>query len=132
MTPELQMSDLLFKRRVSKDRNRIVHFLRPLLRKSSLSWIVVVAALAIVVPGVVRAEALLVDVRGSLEALQGQKALVDLAIEKAGSLRFLLKQAEATIDGFREERKMTADVRAARELVAQGDEDDEEVARTAA
>ena len=79
-----------------------------------------------------RADALLVDVRGSLEALQGQKALVDLAIEKAGSLRFLLKQAEATIDGFREERKMTADVRAARELVAQGDEDDEEVARTAA
>lgn len=60
-----------------------------------------------------RAEALLIDVRSSLEALHGQKAIVDQAVEKAGSLRFLLKQAEAMIEGLRDERDMTARVRAA-------------------
>ena len=70
-----------------------------------------------------RAEALLVDVRSSLETLQGQKALVDQAVEKAGSLRFMLKQAEAMIDGLREERKMTADVRSAITLVEEGGEE---------
>jgi chromosome segregation ATPase len=72
-----------------------------------------------------RSEALLVDVRSSLEALQGQKAIVDQAVEKAGSLQFLLKQAEAMIDGLREEREMTARVRAAVAAVDR-DEDDEE------
>jgi DNA repair exonuclease SbcCD ATPase subunit len=76
-----------------------------------------------------RAEALLVDVRGSLETLQAQKALVDQAVEKAGSLRFLTKQAEAMIEGLREERKMTADLKTA--LIATADEDDEEVASAA-
>ena len=37
--------------------------------------------------------------------LKGQKAIVDQAVEKAGSLHFLLKQAEATMDGLREERE---------------------------
>jgi DNA repair exonuclease SbcCD ATPase subunit len=60
-----------------------------------------------------RAEALLFDVRSSLEALQGQKVIVDQAVEKAGALRFLLKQAEGMIEGLREERDMTARVRAA-------------------
>jgi chromosome segregation ATPase len=60
-----------------------------------------------------RADGFLVDVRSSLEAIQGQKAIVDQAVEKASSLRFLLKQAEAMIDGLREERQMTADVREA-------------------
>jgi len=70
-----------------------------------------------------------VDVRSSLEALQGQKAIVDQAIEKAGSLRFLLKQAEAMIDGLRDERKMTADVRGAVSIVR--DEPDDEEGRAA-
>jgi hypothetical protein len=52
-------------------------------------------------------------VRSSLEALQGQKVIVDQAVEKAGALRFLLKQAEGMIEGLREERDMTARVRAA-------------------
>ena len=52
-----------------------------------------------------RAEGLLADVRSSLEALQRQKAIVDQAVEKAGSLQFLLKQAEAAIEGLREERR---------------------------
>src|SRR5207302_1746219 len=60
--------------RVSKDRNRIVHFLRPLLRKSSLSWIVVVAALAIIVPRVVQAEALLVVEADTGKVLQADNA----------------------------------------------------------
>src|SRR3981081_1190150 len=63
-----------FCRRVSKYLNRIVHLLRPLLRKSSLSWIVLVAALAIVVPRVVHAEALLV-----LEADPGKVLQADNA-----------------------------------------------------
>src|SRR3981189_1140856 len=63
-----------FCRRVSKDRNRIVHLLRPLLRKSSLSWIVFVAALAIVVPRVVHAEALLVIEADTGKVLQADNA----------------------------------------------------------
>ncbi|MFI5372020.1 MAG: hypothetical protein ACHQ52_10720 [Candidatus Eisenbacteria bacterium] len=73
-----------------------------------------------------RAEGFLVDVRSSLEALQGQKAIVDLAVEKAGSLKFLLKQAEAMIEGLRDERKMTADVRGAVAIVRDDDDDAEE------
>src|SRR6266404_4754722 len=61
-------------RRVSKDRNRIVHLLRPLLRKSSLSWIALVAALAIVVPRVVHAEALLVVEADTGKVLQAENA----------------------------------------------------------
>src|ERR1700682_4290257 len=61
-------------RRLSKERNRIVHFLRPLLFKSSLSWIVVVAALAIIVPRVVHAEALLVVEADTGKVLQADNA----------------------------------------------------------
>jgi hypothetical protein len=56
------------------------------------------------------AEALLVDVRSGVEALEGQKAIVDQAVEKTSQLRFLLKQADATISGLREERELTARV----------------------
>jgi hypothetical protein len=62
---------------------------------------------------VARAEALLIDVRTSLEMLHGQKVIVDQAVEKAGSLRILVKQAEAMIEGLREEREITTRVRAA-------------------
>ena len=58
---------------------------------------------------------------------------MDQAVEKAGSLRFLLKQAEATIEGLRDERKMTADVREAIAIV-RGDEageDDADEAKAA-
>lgn len=78
-----------------------------------------------------RAEAVLTDVQSSLEALQGQKALVDQAVEKSGSLQFLLKQAEATIDGLREERELTSRVRAAVAAV-RNDEDDDEIEAKAA
>jgi chromosome segregation ATPase len=78
-----------------------------------------------------RAEGLLVDVRSSIEALQGQKALVDQAVEKAGSLQFLLKQAEATIDGLREERRTSDRVRSAVAVAGQDDEDDEMEAKAA-
>ena len=77
-----------------------------------------------------RAEGLLADVRTGLETLQGQKAIVDQAVEKTGSLRFLLKQAEAMIDGLRDERQMTADVRDA-VAVERDEEDDEEQALAA-
>jgi len=69
-----------------------------------------------------RAEGLLADVGSSLDALQGQKAIVDQAVEKAGSLQFLLKQAEVAIEGLREERKTTGLVRSA---VSLGHGDDE-------
>jgi hypothetical protein len=49
-----------------------------------------------------KAEALLVDVQSSLGVLEGQKPLVDQAVEKAGSLQSLLRQAEAAIGNLRE------------------------------
>jgi chromosome segregation protein len=60
-----------------------------------------------------QSEALLIDVRSGLGVLQGQKIIVDQAIEKAGSLQFLLKQAESMIEGLREERDITTRVRVA-------------------
>ncbi|MGH7724349.1 MAG: hypothetical protein ACREOU_02850 [Candidatus Eiseniibacteriota bacterium] len=69
-----------------------------------------------------KADALLHDIRSSLEVLQGQKVLVDQAVEKAGSLRFLLKQAEGMIEGLREERDMTALMHAAVAAVREEDE----------
>src|SRR6202140_4968472 len=59
---------------VSKDRNRIVQSLRSLLRKSSLVWLVLVAALAVVAPGVVHAEALLVVEADTGKVLQAENA----------------------------------------------------------
>jgi D-alanyl-D-alanine carboxypeptidase len=51
-----------------------VHFLRPLLRKSSLSWIVLAAALAIVAPRLAQAEALLVVEADTGKVLQAENA----------------------------------------------------------
>jgi D-alanyl-D-alanine carboxypeptidase len=51
-----------------------VHLLRPLLRKSSLIWIVTVAALAIAAPCAVRAEALLVVEADTGKVLQADNA----------------------------------------------------------
>src|SRR5664279_5786685 len=61
-------------RRVSKDRNRIVHFLSQLLRKLPLNSIVVVAALAILAPRVADAEALLVVEADTGKVLQAENA----------------------------------------------------------
>src|SRR5882672_4875085 len=63
-----------FQRRVSKDRNRIVHLLRPLRCKSSLCWIVVAAAFAIFAPRVAHAEALLVIEADTGKVLQADNA----------------------------------------------------------
>jgi chromosome segregation ATPase len=60
-----------------------------------------------------RADALVIDIQSSLETLHGQKAFLDHVIEKAGSLTFQAKQAEALIDTLREERELTNRVRAA-------------------
>lgn len=60
-----------------------------------------------------RAEALVMEIRAGLEVLSGQKAIVDHAVEKAATLRFLLKQAETMIEELREERDVAARVRAA-------------------
>ena len=56
-----------------KDRNRIVQFFLPLLRKSSLTWIVLAAALAILAPRV-HAEALLLIEADSGKVLQAENA----------------------------------------------------------
>ncbi len=68
------MSGPPFRRRVSKDRNRIVHFLRPLLRKSSLNWIVLVAALGIVAPRLAHAEAHLLIEADTGKVLEAENA----------------------------------------------------------
>lgn len=87
-----------------------------------------------------RAEALLVDVHSSLEALQGQKVLVDQAVEKAGSLRVLVKQAESMAETLREEREIVGRMRVAiggarqdqdDDLADEADEDDGPVAKAA-
>ena len=51
-----------------------MHSLRPLLCKSSLSWIVVVAALAVATPRVAHAEALLVVEADTGKVLQAENA----------------------------------------------------------
>ena len=51
-----------------------MHFLRPLLRKSSLNWIVVVAALAVVAPRIAHAEALLLVEADTGKVLQADNA----------------------------------------------------------
>ena len=71
-----------------------------------------------------RAETFLSEVRSGLETLQGQKTLVDQAVERVSALRFLLKQADAMIEGLREERQMTAEVQEAMD----SDEDSEQQA----
>ena len=79
-----------------------------------------------------RAEALIVDIRSSLEALEEQRAIVDQAVEKAGALQFLLKQSEAAIEALREERRMGGRIRAAVSVVRErSDEDDEGLGRAA-
>src|SRR3984885_12801451 len=62
------------RRRVAKDRNRIVHFLRPLLRKSSLNWIVLVTALVLAAPRLAHTEALLVIEADTGKVLQADNA----------------------------------------------------------
>ncbi len=51
-----------------------MHFLRPLLRKPSLNWIVIVAALVVIAPRVVHAEALLVVEADTGKVLQAENA----------------------------------------------------------
>jgi len=51
-----------------------VHFLRPLLRKSSLNWIILVVALAFAAPRVAHAEALLVVEADTGKVLQADNA----------------------------------------------------------
>jgi DNA repair protein SbcC/Rad50 len=74
-----------------------------------------------------RADALLIDVRSGIQVLQSQKVVVDQAIEKAGSLEFLLRQADSTIRSLREERDMSTRLRAA--TAAADDDGDADIAR---
>ena len=81
-----------------------------------------------------RSESLLTDLRSNLEALHGQRALVEQAVEKTGSLQFLLKQADAAIDSLRDERNSSAKVKSAISLVERDEaqeEDKENVAKAA-
>jgi chromosome segregation ATPase len=60
-----------------------------------------------------RADALLIDIKSSLEAVSGQKAFLDEVVAKAGSLTFQAKEAEVLIDTLRKERNLTDRFRAA-------------------
>ena len=79
-----------------------------------------------------RTQALLTDVRSSLKALLEQRVVVDHAVERAGTLQFLLKQAEAMIEVLREERKLTARVHAAGAAEWDSSDSDDEELREAA
>lgn len=59
------------------------------------------------------ADVMLADVRGSLEALVGQKTELDFVLEKAAALSLQARQAEALIDTLREERRLTDRVHSA-------------------
>src|SRR3954453_10956211 len=63
-----------FRRRVSKDRNEKVHLLRSLLRSPSVKWILAAAAIAILLPRVAHAEALLLVEADSGKVLQADNA----------------------------------------------------------
>ena len=53
-----------------------------------------------------RADAMILDVQSSIETLQNQKSIVDHVVEKAGTLTFQTRQAEALIQILREERDL--------------------------
>jgi hypothetical protein len=50
-------------------------------------------------------------VRSSLEILEGQKVLVEQAVEKAGSLQSLLRQADAAVEDLREASRTSVRMR---------------------
>ena len=54
-----------------------------------------------------RMDALMIDVRSSMDTLQKERGFMDQVIETTGSLRFQAKHAEALIDTLREERELT-------------------------
>src|SRR5439155_5712248 len=84
-----------------------------------------------------RADALLVEVRSSLEVLEGQKVLVEQAVEKAGSLQSLLRLADAAVEDLRDASRTSVRMRGnIVEFPQTGtyeddDEDDEDVADAA-
>lgn len=53
-----------------------------------------------------RADAMILDLQSSIETLQSQKTIVDQVVEKAGTLTFQVRQAEALIQILREERDL--------------------------
>lgn len=53
----------------------------------------------------VRIEALLTDLRTGMQTLRGEKALVDMAIEKTGDLTYQLKEADAFLRALKDERR---------------------------
>jgi len=50
-------------------------------------------------------EALVTDLRSGLRTLRSEKAMVDVAMEKAGDLICEVKEAEALIRALKDERK---------------------------
>src|SRR6202012_3306850 len=66
--------DLLFQRRVSKDRNRIVHFHRPSRFTSSLRSIALVSTITLATIGAANAEALLLVEAETGKVLQAENA----------------------------------------------------------
>jgi hypothetical protein len=56
-------------------------------------------------PRMARMEALVTDLRSGLRTLRSEKAMVDVAMEKAGDLICEVKEAEALIRALKDERK---------------------------
>ncbi len=70
-----------------------------------------------------RAEALALELRSSLEALQVQRTVVDQAVERTGALGFQMKQAEGLIEALREERKLAGRLKDAVETLRREESD---------
>lgn len=58
-----------------------------------------------------RLDTLFHDMRGSLETIKTQKAMVDMVIQKAGQLSFQAREAEALLAALKEEREIATRVK---------------------
>jgi D-alanyl-D-alanine carboxypeptidase len=76
LNPTLKITRTVRNRRISNDRNRIVHVFRPLLRRSLLNLLLVAAALMLWPPRNAAAEALLLIEADSGKVLQAENATV--------------------------------------------------------
>jgi chromosome segregation ATPase len=61
----------------------------------------------------VRAEALAVDVRSTIETIAAQRSLVDQVLERSGTLAFQMKQAEGLAEALRSECALATQLRTA-------------------
>ena len=71
-----------------------------------------------------RADALLREIRATLDSLASQRAVVDRVLATSGKLSFEAREAEALIKVLREERELTQEIYDAVKEIRQDDDSD--------